>query len=56
VKVDKVFKTDNIKLEFLADLAEWELVIGKTRVNISKDRFEELKAIMMEVLHGGSNE
>jgi hypothetical protein len=53
VKVNREyqFKTDKITLNFIEGLA-WELSIGEERIHLSQETFEELKAIMAEVLYG----
>ncbi|MDR1176914.1 MAG: hypothetical protein LBK83_15750 [Treponema sp.] len=54
IKVDKTYKTEKITLNYIAGLSgsEWELIIGKERIYLNQEKFEELKAIMAEVLYG----
>jgi hypothetical protein len=51
IKVDKTYSTDKITLRYTSGLG-WELVVGKDRIYFSNETFEELKAIMTEVLYG----
>jgi hypothetical protein len=55
VRVDKTYKTDNIRLSYTATLSAslWELAKGKEMIYFTQETFEELKAIMAEVLHKG---
>jgi hypothetical protein len=55
IEVDKTYKTDNIRLSYTATLSAslWELAKGKERIYFTQETFEELKAIMAEVLHKG---
>jgi hypothetical protein len=54
VRVDKTYKTDNITLSFITGLG-WDLSIGAQAVHFNKEKFEELKAVMAEVLYGTVN-
>jgi hypothetical protein len=50
VKVNKTYETDKITLRYISGLG-WELVIGNERIHLNQEKFEELKAVMAEVLH-----
>jgi hypothetical protein len=57
VNVDKTYKTDNITLSCISSSSAflWELAKGKERIYFTQETFEELKAIMAEVLHKGED-
>jgi hypothetical protein len=54
VKVNKTYSTDKITLRYTATFSAslWELGIGNESICFSQETFEELKAIMAEVLYG----
>jgi hypothetical protein len=52
IKVDKTYKTDKITLDYTAVLSLWVLEVSGKRIELNQEKFEELKAIMSEVLYG----
>jgi hypothetical protein len=51
VHVDKTYSTEGVSLNYTHSSLTWELYIYGETIYLNSQRFEELKAVMAEVLH-----